>query len=87
MSVNSKMTAIADPIRALMGKTEKMGLDAMADDLGTAVNECDSQASLIQQIKEELRGKTAGGGTGTPETWTFTMEDDSTVEKVVYVDA
>jgi hypothetical protein len=24
---------------------------------------------------------------GTPETWVFTMEDDSTVEKVVYVDA
>lgn len=86
MSVNAKMTAIADEIRVLLGLSGKMGLDSMNSNLGTVVNECDSQAALIQQIKEELMNKTAGG-TGTPETWTFTMEDDSTVEKVVYVDA
>ena len=36
MSVNEKMTAVADEIRVLMGGTEKMGLDAMADELGGA---------------------------------------------------
>lgn len=35
MSVNSKMTAIADKIRALLGVSGKMGLDAMATNLGT----------------------------------------------------
>lgn len=35
MSVNSKMTAIADKIRALLGISGAMGLDAMATHLGT----------------------------------------------------
>lgn len=35
MSVNSKMTAIADKIRALLGISGTMGLDAMATNLGT----------------------------------------------------
>lgn len=51
MSVNSKMTAIADKIRALLGITGTMGMDAMANNLGNAVTEVDSQADLIQQIK------------------------------------
>ena len=54
MSVNSKMTAIADPIRTLMGSTGKMGLDVMASNLGNAVNEVDTQNSLIEQIKAGL---------------------------------
>ena len=51
MSVNSKMTAIADKIRTLLGISGAMGLDAMSDNLGTAVNECDTQADLISQLK------------------------------------
>ena len=35
MSVNSKMTAIADKIRSLLGITGTMGLDEMATNLGT----------------------------------------------------
>lgn len=35
MSVNSKMAAIADKIRALLGISGTMGLDAMAANLGT----------------------------------------------------
>ena len=62
MSVNSKMTAVADKIRALLGMTDKLGLDAMASKLGTAVDVCDDQATLIAQIKEALEGKAVGGG-------------------------
>ena len=51
MSVNSKMTAIADKIRTLLGISGTMGLDAMSDNLGTAVDECDTQADLISQLK------------------------------------
>lgn len=61
-----------------------MSVQTQIDRIAGKVSE---QSSLIQQIKTALEGKTAGPGTGTPETWTFTMEDDSTVEKVVYVDA
>lgn len=59
MSVNSKMTAINDEIRSLVGVTGTMGLDAMAANLGTAVSENDQQAVLIQQIKAALEGKMA----------------------------
>ena len=61
MSIHSKMTAIADPIRTLKGTSGKMGLDAMASNLVDAVNECDTQADLITQIKTVLADKAAGG--------------------------
>ena len=61
MSVNSKMTAIADPIRTLMGSEGKLGLDAMAENLDEAVAKVDTQADLIQQIKTALADKAAGG--------------------------
>lgn len=61
MSVNSKMTAIADKIRTLLGTSGTMGMDAMSTNLGTAVNACDAQASLIQQIKTAIEEKGEGG--------------------------
>ena len=65
MSVNSKMTAIANKIRTLLGITGVMSLDAMESNLGTAVSEVDEQVVLIQQIKTALEGKTAVGNGGT----------------------
>lgn len=57
MVVNSKMTAIADKIRDLLGISDKMGLDSMTTNLGTAVNEVNTQAELIRQIKAALEAK------------------------------
>ena len=54
MSVNSKMTAIANPIRTLTGKTIKLGMDTMASDLGNVVEEVDTQATLVQQLKSAI---------------------------------
>ena len=66
MSVNSKMTAIAEPIRDLFEAEGKMGLDAMAQSLGCAVSEVNSQSALIEQIKNTLANKAAGGGVSNP---------------------
>ena len=51
MSVNEKMTSIADKTRELLGVAGKMGLDAMSDNLGRAVDESDTQADIIRQLK------------------------------------
>ncbi len=45
--------------------------------------EVSAQAYLIQQIRQEINGKTAGDVQ--TEEWTFTMEDGSTVIKEVVV--
>ena len=60
MSVNSKMTAIANKIRALLGITGTMGMDAMASNIGKAQEEVDNQAALIEQLRTILAGKAGG---------------------------
>ena len=57
MSVNSKMTAIADEVRTLNGGTEKLGLDAMAAQVGAANAVIDEQADMIAQLRAKLDGK------------------------------
>lgn len=61
MSVNIKMTAIADEIRELSGITETLGLDAMATNLMDANSEVDSQTSLLTQAITLLEGKAVTG--------------------------
>ena len=81
-TVNEKMTIIANEIRTLSGTSAPMGLDAMAVNVGTANTEINTQANLMSQIQAILESK---GANGTPETWTFTLEDNTVVEKVVLV--
>lgn len=60
MSVNSKMKAIADKIRSLLGISLGMGLDAMATNLDTVQGEVDTQADLIDQLHRTLADKATG---------------------------
>lgn len=78
MSVNSKMTAIADQVRTLQGGTGKLGLDAMATQVGAANSTVTAQASLISQIASALEGKAAGGGELQHATGTATGSGDTT---------
>lgn len=66
MSVNSKMTALADEIRELSGTTGTMGLDAMATHIEDANAEVDNQVELLAQAVAALEGKASGGEQAAP---------------------
>lgn len=59
MSVNTKMTAIADEIRVLSGATDPLGLDEMATHVEDANTEITEQEDLLGQIVAALVGKSA----------------------------
>jgi hypothetical protein len=60
MSVNEKMTALADEIRELSGTTDTKSLDEMKVDVDAANAEIAEQAELIAQIATALEGKASG---------------------------
>ena len=67
MSVNSKMTALADEIRELSGTSEAIGLDAMKTHINEANDEVASQVELLAQVVAALEGKAGGSGGGNSE--------------------
>ena len=75
MSVNSKMTALADEIRELSGTEEAMGLDDMTNHVGDANTEVDSQADLIAQIKSTVDNlpEASSGGSVSYDTCTVNI--------------
>lgn len=82
MSLNTKMTAIADEVRELSGTTEKIGLDIMATNLDEANSEVATQADLLVQITNALKGKAAGGGNNGENLDTVIAEQDNLIEQI-----
>lgn len=90
--LDEDLTIVADAIRSKAGISDKLpfpyGLKSaveaiesggVQEDLDAAFAE---QDALIKEIKTALYGKAAGG---TVETWTFTMEDGTEIEKQVVI--
>jgi hypothetical protein len=84
MSVNTKMTALADEVRTLSGGTGVLGIDAMTNAVKGGNDEIGSQTDLIAQISEALEGKAASGiGSGLPtQEKTKNVTENGTVEVV-----
>lgn len=85
MSVNSKMTAIADEIRELSGTTGTMGLDDMANYISEANDDVCTEANLIAQIAEALNGKASGGGNTQTAIIVLLIDDPAGGGEVCYV--
>lgn len=49
MSVNEKMTALADSVRDLRGTTEKLGIDQMREEVGAAKGDIDAALSALSE--------------------------------------
>ena len=85
MSVNSKMTALADEVRELSGKTEAMSIDAMTSTLSTENNNfatnLSTQDDLLAQIEAALEGK-AGGGSSAPTLQNKTVTPTTSTQNV-----
>ena len=62
MSLNSKMTALADEVRELSGTTTTKSISTMITDVENANEEINEQVGLITQIANALVGKAAGDG-------------------------
>lgn len=54
MSVNEKMTALADSVRDLRGTTEKLGIDQMREEVGAAKGDIDAALSALSEKGVEL---------------------------------
>lgn len=86
MSVNSKMTALADEIRELSGTSEALGLDAMANHISETNTEVATQADLIAQIQVAVNSLPEVSS-GNVETCIVTLNGECPVrdiEKVFY---
>lgn len=84
MSVNSKMTALADKIRVLSGTEDAMGLDDMATNVGNANTEVDSQADLIAQIKSTIDNLPEAGSSGNSFPYTVTVNTNMGISSVYH---
>lgn len=67
------LVAIADNVRACNGESDTYSVLTLNDAVQGLSEDIDEQADLISQIQTALEGKAAGGGGGTPETCTVTL--------------
>lgn len=86
MSVNTKMTALADQVRTLSGGTGVLGIDAMTNAVKGGNDEISGQSDLIAQISAALEGKAAPGGGITP-TGTIEITENGTHDVTEYATA
>lgn len=54
MSINVKMTALADEVRGLGGVSDTLGISAMTDTIAVANESIDEQTDLIAELKEKV---------------------------------
>jgi hypothetical protein len=80
MSINRTMTALADEVRELSGKTGKLTLENMTDEVASGNGTISDQTDLIAQIAQALEGKAAGGGVCAPATISGVNLHDTTAD-------
>lgn len=79
------LVSFADKVRALSGEAGGLTTAQMESLIGEALTDIETQEGLINQIKNALQGKAAGGGGGQYEVWTITYVDGTVEEKGVTV--
>ena len=85
MSFNEKMTAIANETRFLIGSTDLMGLDDIAQNLNDANAEVDTQTYLLQQVIDKVNNlPEAGEGSANLQTANVSITTNVNLTLITY---
>lgn len=87
MSLNSIFTALANKVRQLAGRSDKLGITEMTSHISDANEKIAAQGELIEKIRAAIVGKETGGSGGRCEFYFGTVNIDDVYNKSITIES